>query len=662
MTSLSRTIGRLLAFLGWLAIVSVILSGGGPAWADAAADQEMFAAIRRGDLPGVQAAVAKGADAGALNDRGKTGADEAIDLGHFDIAHFLLSLRPATAAPGTREDGGDTTPPERRVEPAVSLPAPTAQPVAAPDAPPTGQASPVVAPAPAWPADRPNPFDPKFMAPGPGRSDPEPSATAAPAPGTTVIPPLPTRTAPPPGAAAPASAPAPAGEPSFIDRLGSFFKTSAAPTPVSAPVPASALAAPQAPTPAPVAAAPTAEPSAEAGGLLVDLFQLVAGDEPPPSSESGPATRTASLPDPESPPPRSVSVVASSASPPPPASSLPHPAATSGPNNGGLLDKLDANLAAGKEQAAEKPAPPAPAAPAAPAPAAPPTPAPVAASLPEATPAPMTEPAPPALEPAPPAAEVGPFDPGSAPPNLAAPVPLPPPAGTDAVQPVPLATTPAPTLDLGRGVPATNRAREVQTAHASGQPAPPTPERHLKGVVLPLGETMTLGRTVPYPRSDPNREKNCVARDKGYTLFCVEDVTWSDAMAPSMTVNTIMFSGRKAVARYHADQAVAYHVLFPTEGFDQVVAHYKTRLGPPSDTFKRAISPLATQRRENPSLVWRSRETGSGKIAMLEIRKFDDARGGFPDTHRGVIMLRYEDAPPVFPQLSVIELLVLRNK
>jgi hypothetical protein len=44
-------------------------------------------------------------------------------------------------------------------------------------------------------------------------------------------------------------------------------------------------------------------------------------------------------------------------------------------------------------------------------------------------------------------------------------------------------------------------------------------------------------------------------------------------------------------------------------------------------------------------------------ITILEIRKFDDSRGGFPDTNRGAVMLYLANSPPIFPQVSAHELM-----
>jgi hypothetical protein len=46
-------------------------------------------------------------------------------------------------------------------------------------------------------------------------------------------------------------------------------------------------------------------------------------------------------------------------------------------------------------------------------------------------------------------------------------------------------------------------------------------------------------------------------------------------------------------------------------------------------------------------------------ITVLEIRKYDDSRGGFPDTKRGAVMLYLAHSPPIFPQVSSHELMRL---
>src|SRR4051812_14873181 len=74
------------------------------------ATRRLFAAVDKNDLPETQSSIALGADVFARNQRGQTPAELAVDHGHFEIAHYLLSVRnvlqaialaqpPATRAP-----------------------------------------------------------------------------------------------------------------------------------------------------------------------------------------------------------------------------------------------------------------------------------------------------------------------------------------------------------------------------------------------------------------------------------------------------------------------------------------------------------------------------------------------------------------------------------
>lgn len=62
-------------------------------------NEALFNAVEVNDMDAVEAAIAAGADLGMKNAKGMTPADVAVDLGHFRIAHLLLSKR--TAKPGT---------------------------------------------------------------------------------------------------------------------------------------------------------------------------------------------------------------------------------------------------------------------------------------------------------------------------------------------------------------------------------------------------------------------------------------------------------------------------------------------------------------------------------------------------------------------------------
>jgi hypothetical protein len=91
--------------------------------------EALFNAINLGDLDQVRAAVAAGADTGRRNVLGLTPLDLAIDLGHAEIAFYLMSLgrtsaRPAIAAPPPAAAPAPRPAPPRAAAPRPA-PAPT---------------------------------------------------------------------------------------------------------------------------------------------------------------------------------------------------------------------------------------------------------------------------------------------------------------------------------------------------------------------------------------------------------------------------------------------------------------------------------------------------------------------------------------------------------
>jgi hypothetical protein len=93
--------------------------------------EALFNAINLGDMDQVRAAVAAGADTGRRNVLGLTPLDLAVDLGHSEIAFYLMSLgrtsaRPATAAPPPAASPAPRPAPPPRAPVVRTAPAPTA--------------------------------------------------------------------------------------------------------------------------------------------------------------------------------------------------------------------------------------------------------------------------------------------------------------------------------------------------------------------------------------------------------------------------------------------------------------------------------------------------------------------------------------------------------
>jgi len=186
----------------------------------------------------------------------------------------------------------------------------------------------------------------------------------------------------------------------------------------------------------------------------------------------------------------------------------------------------------------------------------------------------------------------------------------------------------------------------------------------LEGVELALGAGTVVGQEIDENRLTLMKEdtihKPCLIKGGPETMFCVDKVSWPFELEEDFLVDTIMYQGTSTVSRYDAGRATNFHALFKSISFARVIDYYINRYGQPSEIVQRAVAPLAKPRMDNPTYIWRNREAGTDTTTTLEIRKFDDEGGSFPDTRRGLIKLYRSHAGPIFPQLSQLELMVLK--
>ncbi len=151
------------------------------------ATRRLFEAVQADDFSAVQASISAGADVEATDEWGMQPVDLAIDRGHYRIAHFLVSVRNARRAsenaakqqptPLDRAAGSGLPPAAEPGKtnaklptgPAKSRGVPTRDGSQSGSLPATSTAGPAVSlppPVAAWPADQPNPFDPREPALG----------------------------------------------------------------------------------------------------------------------------------------------------------------------------------------------------------------------------------------------------------------------------------------------------------------------------------------------------------------------------------------------------------------------------------------------------------------------------------------------------------------
>ena len=209
--------------------------------------------------------------------------------------------------------------------------------------------------------------------------------------------------------------------------------------------------------------------------------------------------------------------------------------------------------------------------------------------------------------------------------------------------------------------------RSIQMAQAPihvPRPAPssPTAANALNGVVFSLGQSIALGRPYVSGQTNVDNRSSCIEKQQGQVIFCVEPVDWPEQMRPYLLTSSVLYQGLNTVVRYDHGRATRYHAVFPSESFDLMAGYFTQLYGPPTDTWNRTVAPLALPRQANPTASWRSIDAVTRTASILEVRMFDDSRGGFPDTKRGAIMLYSAQTDHIFPQVSALELMRLRSR
>ena len=155
-------------------------------------------------------------------------------------------------------------------------------------------------------------------------------------------------------------------------------------------------------------------------------------------------------------------------------------------------------------------------------------------------------------------------------------------------------------------------AKAVETARPP-RPVPP-PEDRRDETGLTLGRNAVLGTPYPETPASPGGRASCVDKEQGAVVFCVRPIDWPDYISGGFQSGAAVHRGTRAIVRYDGGTASRFHAIFPTESFDALVCYYTRRLGRPAETLERVIAPLASSRRENPTVMWRSPGNGGGAI------------------------------------------------
>jgi len=230
------------------------------------------------------------------------------------------------------------------------------------------------------------------------------------------------------------------------------------------------------------------------------------------------------------------------------------------------------------------------------------------------------------------------------------------------------ATAPAAKEDEPEELPPPRSAAPEVAARTTGEaPAAPglsQPESVLPQPVRPvgiqdmvLGSTGWLGKRLVY---DEAAAAACVEKAAWKSRFCIEEIDWPESMQAVFRGGRGVFGAGKAIVRYIGGVASQYHVVFPTQAYNQVSAHFTERFGPPHETPDVWATLLGEPKRFNKTLRWHAKDI-SGPGMVLEIREIDDLRWSAPpDVKNGVVRLHHKGAGTVFEHLTTADLLLIQ--
>jgi len=230
------------------------------------------------------------------------------------------------------------------------------------------------------------------------------------------------------------------------------------------------------------------------------------------------------------------------------------------------------------------------------------------------------------------------------------------------------ATAPAAKRDVPEGLPPPRPAAPEVAARTAGeapvtpgvpQPesVPPQPVRPVGTQDMVLGSTGWLGKRLIY---DEAAAAACVEKAAWKSRFCIEEIDWPESMQAVFRGGRGVFGAGKAIVRYIGGVASQYHVVFPTQAYGQVSAHFTERFGPPHETPDVWATLLGEPKRFNKTLRWHAKDI-SGPGMVLEIREIDDLRWSAPpDVKNGVVRLHHKGAGTVFEHLTTADLLLIQ--
>ncbi|MEE8545202.1 MAG: hypothetical protein V3T29_05270 [Alphaproteobacteria bacterium] len=172
------------------------------------------------------------------------------------------------------------------------------------------------------------------------------------------------------------------------------------------------------------------------------------------------------------------------------------------------------------------------------------------------------------------------------------------------------------------------------------------------GVSLKLG----LGATAATAAGD----EPCVDKRKGAVRICILPVEWPAEIERHFLVDSFLYRGAKALARFENGEAIRLYAQFPAASFEAVADLHRRRLGPPQEIGERQTRLAGGGKAVNRVLVWKLQDAAGKRVSVVEIRSLDDVRRRTATPGYGAIQSYYEGARSMFSQVSALDLMRLQ--
>ena len=179
---------------------------------------------------------------------------------------------------------------------------------------------------------------------------------------------------------------------------------------------------------------------------------------------------------------------------------------------------------------------------------------------------------------------------------------------------------------------------------------------------VPTGVGLMLGLSLKLGMAHQANKSSCIIKKNDYVHFCVQAINWPAHIRAQFKTNGSLHKETQAISRYDDKKLTHTHATFFETGLKDVISYLKDRYGPPIEVLHNIVTPFEGRPRDNPTFIWRKNEPVLNKSinVTLEVRKFDDVGGGFPDMKHGFIRLYGDDSLPIFPQVSKRELMLVK--